>query len=79
MKKKKKKYDKIVLLGEYKLNNIEVLISKALINSYISHKEFVPVKNVLGGSNEMKDNKKNPENICGIYYIKTIEPIVLVL
>ena len=33
----KKKYDKIVLLGKDKLNTVEVQISKALINSYISH------------------------------------------
>ena len=45
--KKKKKYDKIVLLGKYKLNTIEVLISKALTDSYISHVEFVSVNNVL--------------------------------
>ena len=31
IKKKKKKYDKIVLLGKSILNSIEVLISKALI------------------------------------------------
>ena len=37
IKKKKKKHDKIVLLGKYKLNTIKVLISKALTNSYISH------------------------------------------
>ena len=35
--KNKKKYDKIVLLGKDKLNTIEVLISKALINPYMSH------------------------------------------
>ena len=34
VKKKKKKHDKIVLLV---LNTIEVLISKALIDSHISH------------------------------------------
>ena len=34
IKKKKKKRNKIVLLGKYKLNTIEVLISKALIDSY---------------------------------------------
>ena len=45
--KKKKKHDKTVLLGKDKLNTIEVLISKALINSYISHDEFVLVNNVL--------------------------------
>ena len=40
IKKKKKKHGKIVLLGEDKLNTTEVLISKALINSYIIHDEF---------------------------------------
>ena len=33
IKKKEKKHVKIVLLAKYKLNSIEVLISKALINS----------------------------------------------
>ena len=45
--KKKKKHDKIVLLGKDKLNIIKVLISKALIDSYISHDEFVLVNNML--------------------------------
>ena len=45
-KKKKKKHDKIVLLGKDKLNTIEVLISKVLIDSYISHDEFVSMNNV---------------------------------
>ena len=36
-----------MLLGKTKLYTIEVLISKALINSYISHNEFVSVSNVL--------------------------------
>ena len=40
IKKKKKKHDKIVLLGKSKLNTIEVLISKVLIDSYISHDEL---------------------------------------
>ena len=37
IKKKKKKHDQIVLLAISKLNSIEVLISKALIDSVISH------------------------------------------
>ena len=37
IKKKKKKHDKIVLLAKCKLNSIEVIISKALIDSVISH------------------------------------------
>ena len=35
--KEKKKHDKIVLLGKSKLDTIEVLISNALIDSYINH------------------------------------------
>ena len=47
IKKKKKKHDKIVLLAKSKLNSIEVLISKALINSVISHDEFVLMNYIL--------------------------------
>ena len=53
-KNKKNEHDKMVLLGKDKLNIIEVLISKALIDSYISHDEFVSVKNALKEYNEMK-------------------------
>ena len=45
--KQKKKHNKIVLLVKDKLNSIEVLISKDLIHSYISHDEFVSVNNIL--------------------------------
>ena len=41
IKKKIKRDDKIVLLAKSKLNSIEVLISKALIDSVIIHNEFV--------------------------------------
>ena len=37
----------MVLLAKPKLNSIEVLISKTLIDSFISHDEFVLIKNVL--------------------------------
>ena len=47
IKKKKKKHDKIVLLRKTKLNTIEVVINKALIDFYINHNEFVSVNNVL--------------------------------
>ena len=47
IKKKKKKHDQIVLFGKDKLNTIEALISKFLIDSYISHDKFVSVNNVL--------------------------------
>ena len=61
IKKKSKKHDKIVLLGKDKLNAIEVLISKALIDSYISHDEFVLVNNMLKEYNETKNEIKIPE------------------
>ena len=63
IKKKKKQLDKIVLLGKDKLNTIEVVISKSLINLYISHDEFVSVNNTLREYNEMKDKTRNPETI----------------
>ena len=47
IKKKKKKHDKIVLLAKSKLNDIEILISKALIDSNITHGEFVLINNML--------------------------------
>ena len=59
--KKKKKHDKTVLLGKDRLNTIEVLISKTLINSYISHDEFVSVNNLLREYKEIKEEIKNPE------------------
>ena len=52
--KKKKKHDKIVWLAKSKLNSIEVLISKALIDSNISHDEFVLMNNVLKEYHDMK-------------------------
>ena len=55
IKKKKKKHDKIVLLAKSKLNSIEVLISKALIDSNISHDEFVLINNVLEECDNMNE------------------------
>ena len=59
IKKKKKKHDKIVLLAKSKLNSIEVLISKALIDSVITDDEFVLINNVLKEYNKMKEEIKN--------------------
>ena len=52
---------KMVLLGKDKLDTIEVLFSKSLIDSYISHDEFESVNNVLREYNEMKEEIKNGE------------------
>ena len=58
MKKKKKKHDKIVWLGKTMLVTMEVQIFKSLINSHISHHEFVSINNVLREYNEMKEEIK---------------------
>ena len=42
-----------------KLNNIEVLISKSLIDSNISHDGFVLINNVLKEFCDMKEEIKN--------------------
>ena len=42
---KKKKNDKIVMLARSKLSNIESKISEALINSEISHEDFMTIIN----------------------------------
>ena len=60
--KKKKKHDDVLILGKDKLNTIEVLISKALINSYIGHGEFFSVNNVLIEYHEIK--KEIKETYC---------------
>ena len=59
IKKKKKKHDKIVLLAKSKLNKIEVLVSKALIDSNITHDKFILVNNMLKEYNEMKKEIKD--------------------
>ena len=50
-----------MLLGKNKLDAIEVLISNALIDSYINHDEFVLVNNVLKVYIEMRDEIKNSD------------------
>ena len=44
-RKKKKKHNKIVMLAKSKLNNIETLMSQALIDLDISHAEFKTIVN----------------------------------
>ena len=47
------------MLTKSKLNRIEILISKALIDLNISHDEFVLINNVLKEYNKMKEEIKN--------------------
>ena len=47
------------MFAKSQLNRIEVLISKALVNSSISHDEFVLINNVLKEFYYMKEKIKN--------------------
>ena len=59
IKEKYNKHEKIVLFGTYQLRTVEVLISKAFTDSYISHDEFVSINNVLREYDEIKKEIKN--------------------
>ena len=59
IKKRKRKHNKMVLSAKSKLNNIEVSISKAFIDSNTSHDELVLIKNVLKGYDNMKEEIKD--------------------
>ena len=48
-----------MLLAKSKLNTIEVLISRALIDSYISHDVIVSVNTVIREYNVMKEEFKD--------------------
>ena len=59
----REKHNKIVLLAKSslkkKLNKVEVLIAKALIDSCICHEEFVSLNNVLKEYDDMKEKIKS--------------------
>ena len=62
IKKQKKNHDKILLLPKSKLNSIEVLIFKALIDSVIIYDKFFSINNVLKEYKEMKKEIINLKN-----------------
>ena len=57
-----------MLLGIGKLNAIKVLISKALIESYISHDEIVSLNNVLREYNDQKKKSKIVKKLSDMLY-----------
>ena len=62
IKKKKKRHNKKVMLAKYKINSIEVLMSKAFIHTSTSHDEFALINNVLKEYCNMKEKIKNFNN-----------------
>ena len=59
IKKNKKTHYKIVLLAKSKLNSIEFLICKALIDWNINHDKLVLINNVLREYDNIKKEIKN--------------------
>ena len=56
---KKKKHDKIVMLGKNKLSSIETLISQALIDMEISHEKFITILKEKDNYEKMKGNLRS--------------------
>ena len=59
IKKKEKKHNKMVLLAKSKLNSTEVLISKDLTDSNITHNYFFSINNMLKEYDNMTEETKN--------------------
>ena len=53
-----------MLLAKSKLNNIKVLISKALVDSYISHDEFILPNNMLREYDGIKEEIKSLKTLA---------------
>ena len=66
-KKRKKKYNKIIVLAKKKINMIDTLLSSALNDSEISHEEFT---NIINEANIYENIKENIKEL-------TIEPSAL--
>ena len=58
---KKKKHNKILILTKSKLNSIETLVSKALIDMRISHEEFITI---LKEKDKCKKNIQTPSVVA---------------
>ena len=62
IKKKTKRHNEIAFLAKPMLNTVDILISKALFDSCISHNKFVSIKNVLKEYDDKKEKRKNPNH-----------------
>ena len=70
--KKKRKHGKMLSLAKSKINSIKFLISKSLINSNISHEEFVLIKNLPKEFGDVKEEIKNSNSKSLNYIYKNI-------
>ena len=58
-RKKTKKHDKILMLAKSKLDSIETLVSQALIDMEISHKEFNAIVREKQKCERIEENVRN--------------------
>ena len=65
-------HDQIVLLEKTKLNNADRFLKQALINSNISHDEFVLINIVLKEYDNVKKEIKNPNIIKWILIVLNV-------
>ena len=56
---KKKKHDKVLMLAKSKLNGNEKLIFQALIDTEISHEEFITILKEKDKYEKIKDNLRS--------------------
>ena len=59
----------MVMFAKFKLNSLEVLISKALIDSNISHEESVLINDVLKEYDNMKEEFENLKDLNSLLKI----------
>ena len=74
---KKKKHDRILMLAKSKLNSIEALVSQALIDMEISHKEFVRILNEKDKYEKMKDNLRSENEKYEIMRLSSVKSKIL--
>ena len=65
-RKKKKKHSKIITLARNKLNIIETLISRVLIDFNISHEEFSKIIYEKNNYEQISDNIKSVKSISDL-------------
>ena len=70
---KKKKHDKILMLAKSKLNSIETLIFKALIDLEISHEEFIRILKEKDEYEKMKENLRSENEEYEIMKLSSIK------
>ena len=52
-----------MLIAKAKLNSVEILMSKALIDTNITHDELVSINNVSKEYDDIKEEVRNLENL----------------